>query len=145
MCNNILKNENSFNLGGVWFLNDLIWHKNIISAASTLPPLQRKHRKYRYFHHICTDQIMSIIPPLLVLARRTRTSTLSQPVALHPENIRNIQFGRAFFPRSYRLWGCLLTHLFSFPLYLISHKSHVNRIPLPQFLLLSYTSRFIHP
>lgn len=54
---------------------------------------------YRYFHDLCSDELNSIIPPVIRPSRQTRGASRLQSLAVSLTTLRTTHFDRTFVPR----------------------------------------------
>ena len=85
---------------------------------------------YRYFHGLCSNELNSIIPPVIVPSRHTRSASRLHPFAVSLTTSRTSHFDRTFVPRTSRLWNNLPPQVFPSPPNLQTFKSRINKLPL---------------
>ena len=112
-------------------------------AANRLPSLS--HRRtvgdlslfYRYFNGFCSEELSTIVPPLVTHNRATRGALHSHPFTVQLQKPRTSHFVRSFVPRVSRLWNQLPATVFPSSPNLQKFKSHVNKYllshPIPPF------------
>ena len=85
---------------------------------------------YRYFYGLCSNELNSIIPPVIVPSRQTRGASGLHPFAVTLKTSRTSHFDRTFIPRVSRLWNGLPSHAFPSSPNLQTFKSRINKLPL---------------
>jgi len=84
---------------------------------------------YRYSHGPCSNEINSIIPPVVVPNRQTRRASRSHLFTVSLKKSRTSHFDQTFVPRVLRLWNNLLPHVFPRSPNLQIFKSRINKFP----------------
>jgi len=79
-----------------------------------------------YFHGLCSDELTSIMPPVVVSGRQTRF----HPFAVSLATSKTSHFDRTFVPRVSRLLNRLPPHVFPSLPNLQTFKSRINKLPL---------------
>ena len=101
--------------------------------TKSLPPLS--HRRavgdlslfYRYFFGDCSAEISSLIPPIAVARRNTRSAFNSHPYCVKLNTSRTAHYDWSFFPRVSKLWNSLPASIFPPTFNLSLFKSQVNK------------------
>lgn len=109
------------------------------SICSQIPSLEHRRNVgclallYRYFHHNCSDEIYSCVPPVRQFNRNTRAASSAHPYVLKPIFGGTVKFRSSFFNRSTRMWNDLPSSVFpetyNLQRFKISAHRHLSLFP----------------
>ena len=85
---------------------------------------------YRYYHGLCSEELVSITPCPRAFTRSTRGSSSSNPYLVSIPRCRTDQFKRSFFLRTAKLWNSLPLEVFPASVSLDAFKRAINKVPL---------------
>ena len=120
MSGQALQNNDTFNLVGVTFEQDLRWDKHIAPAAS---------KKLSFLFHAKKYFTSSNLYILYVAQIRPSLKNMLSPFAVSLKTSTTSHFDRTFVPRVSWLWNGLHSHVFSLFPNIQTFKTRINKLP----------------
>ena len=85
---------------------------------------------YRNFYGLCSNELNSIIPPVIVPSRQTWGASGLHPFAVTLKTSRTSHFDWTFVPRVLRLWNGIPSHAFPSSPNRQTFKSRIHKLQL---------------